>query len=259
MAGSMTGIDFGSAWTVVSDSERGLLLDEPTLVARTRGGGVLATGRRALALANRPMVEVRPPISAGLVDDPTGCVHLLEDLLTRAGTARGVPVRLAVPTDASAYDVALLAGVVYSVTGAQPVPVPSLIAGATGAGVGVGAEGPEMVCDVGAGLIEFGVIDEGLLVAATSTPVGLVEFERDRTRALHDWASVPDRVLAAVPKDTRAALAGRPVRLIGGGALAAGVGEQLSWIWRRRVDRLKRVRYSVATGLLSMFAAPLPI
>ena len=257
MAGSMTGIDFGSAWTVVSDADRGLLLDEPTLVARTRSGGVLATGRRALALANRPMVEVRSPIRAGLVDDPTGCVHLLEDLLTRAGTTRGVPVRLAVPTDASTYDVALLAGVVYSVTGAQPVTVPSLIAGASGAGVG--ADGPEMVCDVGAGLTEFGVIDDGVLVAATSTPVGLVEFERDRTRALQDWTSVPDRVLAAVPPSTRSALAGRPVRLIGGGALVAGVGEQLSWIWRRRVDRLKRVRYTVATGLLSMLAAPLPI
>lgn len=257
MTGSMTGIDFGSAWTVVTDAERGLLLDEPTLVARGRGGGVLATGRRALALSNRPMVEVRPPIRAGLVDDPTGCVHLLEDLLTRAGTARGVPVRLAVPTDASAYDVALLAGVVYSVTGARPVTVPSLLAGANGAGVG--ADGPEMVCDVGAGLIEFGVVDDGVLVAATSAPVGLVEFERDRTRALHDWISVPDRVLDAVPAGTRSALAGRPVRLIGGGALVAGVGEQLSWIWRRRVDRLKRVRYSVATGLLSMFAAPLPV
>jgi actin-like ATPase involved in cell morphogenesis len=244
----INGLDLGSGWTVVHSSERHALLGEPTLVARDGSGRVLATGRRALSPAIKRRSKVSLPVRRGLVVNPADCVHLLSDLFSRAAIDRSAPVCVAVPAGATPYDVSVVAGVVFSVTGRSPAIVPSLLAGARGAGIGVEGE-PVIVCDIGAGLTEIGVIHDDQLVASGSAPMGASDYERNPLRALRKLIDVPHQLLERVPAKTGSALADKPVNLIGGGALVAGLTDQLAAVWRRQVERSADVRHPVAIGL----------
>ncbi|WP_210480783.1 rod shape-determining protein [Naasia sp. SYSU D00948] len=247
-SGEVGAIDLGSAWTVVYNPARGLLLDEPTVVAHARSGRVLATGRRALRPAVTRQGETCRPVRHGIVADPADCVHLLTDLLARAEVAPGTPVRLAVPIGATRYDLALLAGVVFSVTGAAPATVPSPLAAARGAGIDT--RKPVLVCDVGAGLVELAVIQDDRLESAAAVPLGMRDYELTPESTLQQWVDAPELVLGTLPGTVRAALAGAPVHLVGGGSLAPGLAEQLSEMWGRPVERARGVRHPVAKGLL---------
>jgi actin-like ATPase involved in cell morphogenesis len=252
----MNGLDLGSAWTVVHNPERGVLLGEPTLVARDGSGRVLATGRRALSPAIRKRSTVSVPVRRGLVVNPADCVHLLTDLFSRAAIDRSAPVRVAIPAGATPYDVSVVAGVVFSATGRPATIVPSLLAGVRGAGIGMDGQ-PVIVCDIGAGLTEIGVVHDDRLVASWSAPMGARDYERNPLRALRKLVDLPHQVLERVPAQIRSALADQPVNLIGGGASIAGLTDQLAAVWRRQVERSADVRHPVAVGLLPRHTSPI--
>lgn len=255
MTDAICGIDLGSAWTVIAAAGRGVLLDEPTVVARSRDRQITGAGRAALAQSVRARVGLQRPVRRGRVLDPAGCIHLLAAMFDEAAIERGSPARIATPVGASPYDLAVLAGVVSAVTGTAALPVPSLVAGAEGARLDT-VDGT-LVCDIGAGVTEIGVVEDGRLVSAMQRRMGLREYERNPLGAIREWADAPEAVVASLPASGRRRLRGNRVALLGGGAEVRELSAQLSAVWGRPVHAVA-VRHPVVLGLVASPPAALP-
>jgi actin-like ATPase involved in cell morphogenesis len=182
--------------------------------------------------------------------DPGGCVRLLSDILGRFGLDGFTSVRLAVPANATPYDVSVLSSVVFSATGSTPEPVASLLAGAVGAGLA--GDRPVLVADLGVGLFEVGVVFGDELLSGTAVEFGAPDYRRHPARAATSAADAVDAVLASAPRAFRSAIASEPIHLLGGEARINGFAEHLSARSGRRVVVHGDAGYAVTNGLLRL-------
>jgi actin-like ATPase involved in cell morphogenesis len=247
-------IDIGSGRIIVHSPGRRLWVNEPTLVGRDPDGRVIGTGRRALASDVRAGGTQVRLVQRGRVLDPAGCVRLLSDILGRFGLESPASVRLAVPVNATPYDISVLCSVVFSAIGSVPRPVPSLLAGAVGAGVT--SERPVLIADFGVGLFEVGLVFADQLLSDAAVEIGAQDFRRYPVDAVASAAHAVDEVVASTP-GARDTLAAAPVHLIGGEARTKRFAERLAARSGRRVIVHGDAGYAVASGLLRL-AKPAP-
>jgi hypothetical protein len=232
-------IDLGSARTLVHCRDRGLWVDEPTVVARDFAERIVATGRQALDPQLRSASSrVHRPVRRGLVFDPIDCVHLLRGILERSGLAAPSFVQLSTPAGASSFDVSLMSAAVFSATGCYQQVVPSLLAGAVG--VGLNTKRPTLICDMGAELFEVGAIVNGHLIAQSAAAI---EGRETPIAALNALDTVLRRVTGP-----RVDFDNQPLHLIGGAA-SAGLAAALSAHSGRPVQAHDDEGFAVAAGL----------
>jgi actin-like ATPase involved in cell morphogenesis len=244
-------LDVGTGRTRIHVADRGLVLDEPTLLAYGPRGDVLAAGHRAWAAATGHGVRLVWPVRRGVVVDPVSCVHLLRLLLRQAGAAPATDLVLAtaVPTAASTRDTSVLTAAVASAGGGSVLPISAELAAAVGAGVDIADTVTNLVCDLGAGVIEVAATGDGRVLASSRIGIGAREFDEAPQRVLGGMVVALREVLDALPEHTAADLAARPVVLVGGGALRPGLAAALSAAWRAPVTVAGRPRDAVILGL----------
>lgn len=219
-------VDLGTARTVVFAPDQGVLIDEPTVLAVDREGPV-AAGDAALEAGAAGVVRLRRPVRSGQVADPVVCVQFLTLLLQQHGLRAEGAVMMAVPAVASDYETSVLSAVLSSATGSKVTPVPTLLAAAAGLDLAVEEPVAGLVVDLGAGVVEAGVVGRGQLLAHHGSRIGPRGFLQDSRRFLRRANSAVTRVRDGVPPALRAELAERPVHLVGGGALLPGLAGAL--------------------------------
>lgn len=178
------GIDLGTANTLVHVSGRGIVVNEPSVVAvDRRTNRVLAIGAEAKAMLGRTpgeIIAVRP-MKDGVIAD----FQLVESLLTRLiKTAQkyplfflrpriviGVPSGITEVEKRAVLDAARKAGAREVHLVAEPM------AAAIGMGVPVGDPSGNMVIDIGGGTTEIAVIALYGIVCDTSVRVGGDEMD----------------------------------------------------------------------------------
>ncbi len=173
-------IDLGTANTLVHVVGRGIIIDEPSVVA------VVARGRQPRGAGGRPPGQGHadaqaaragrdhPPLRDGVIADFIATEEMLRQFITRAKTMLGFRrprILICVPAGATpverraVYETALSAGArrVYMIE--EPV------AAALGAGLPI--DGPQafMVVDIGGGTTDIAVLAEGNVVQARSLRV----------------------------------------------------------------------------------------
>lgn len=245
-------LDVGTGCTRIHVAGRGLVLDEPTLLAYGPEGDVLTAGRPAWAAATGHAVRLVWPVRRGVVVDPVSCVHLLQLLLRRAGAppATDLVLATAVPAAASTRDASVLTATVASAAGGSRVmPISAEIAAAIGAGVDIADPVTNLVCDLGAGIIEVAATGDGRVLASSRIGIGAREFDDAPRRVLAGIVVALREVLDALPERTAADLAARPVVLVGGGALRPGMASELSAAWHAPVTVAARPRDAVVLGV----------
>ncbi len=172
-------IDLGTANTLVHVVDRGVIIDEPSVVAvRTRGGNreVLAVGQKAKMMVGRTpeSIETIRPLRDGVIADFIATEEMLRQFIRRAKTTmrfRRPRILICVPAGATpverraVYETALSAGAskVYLVE--EPV------AAAIGAGLPVDEPAGSMVVDIGGGTTDIAVLSLGGVVQARSLRV----------------------------------------------------------------------------------------
>jgi len=173
-------IDLGTANTLVHVVGRGVIIDEPSVVAVLARGGrrdVLAVGLRAKAMqAHKPPepVEILRPMRDGVIADFVATEEMLRQFIARAKSMLGFlrpRILICVPAGATpverraVYETALSAGArrVYLIE--EPV------AAALGAGLPVDGRQAFMVVDIGGGTTDIAVLAEGNVVQARSLRV----------------------------------------------------------------------------------------
>lgn len=172
-------IDLGTANTLIHMHRRGIVLDEPSVVAVERGSGnMVAVGldaKRMIGRTPRGVVAFRPMRGGAIAD--VDCVdRMLRRFLERVHQKRGPWSRPTVLTTIPAGITemerrAVRAGI--RAAGAKQVHLlPEPIAAAVGAGLPVTTPHASMVVNVGGGTTEIAVIALSGIVAEMSIRVG---------------------------------------------------------------------------------------
>ncbi len=201
-------IDLGSANTLVFVKGRGIVLDEPTVVAMNeRTGEVLAMGNDAWELIGRSpgqIVAVRP-LRHGAITDFDVTERLMKLVLGKVGLGRfGHPRALVCVSSAittverRAMEEATLSA------GARTVHlIEEPMAAAIGAGLPIDQPSGNCVIDIGGGTTEVAVVTMGGVVASRAVRVGGFDLDDAVQRFLRReyGLSVGERTAESIKKE----------------------------------------------------------
>ncbi|ALC87983.1 MULTISPECIES: rod-share determining protein MreBH [Bacillaceae] len=170
------GIDLGTANTLVYTKSKGLLLNEPTVVAiNTKTKEIIAFGEKAKQMIGKTpaSIEVIRPLKDGVIADFDVTTELLKLIMQKAGKKLGTALRkptviVCTPSGATSVERRAIQDAVRQ-SGAKEVQLmEEPVAAAIGAGLPVNEPVASMVVDIGGGTTEVGIISFGGVVASNT-------------------------------------------------------------------------------------------
>ncbi|MBC1385561.1 rod-share determining protein MreBH [Listeria innocua] len=178
MFGTTTiGIDLGTANILVYSKEKGIILNEPSVVAlNTNDGTVLAIGHEAKEMIGKTPTSISAvrPMKDGVIADFDLTSGLLREIMRRISTSgvRKPNVVVCTPTGATSVERRAISDAVRS-TGARSVSlIEEPVAAAIGADLPVAEPVANVIVDIGGGSSEIAIISYGGVVSSTSVRTG---------------------------------------------------------------------------------------
>ncbi len=177
------GIDLGTTYTLVHLPKRGIVINEPSVVAVSMADKkILAVGNEAKDMLGRTpdSIIAMKPLKDGVIADYKTTEAMLRYFINKAlgGVRLFRPeVMVAVPAGISSterravIDATIAAGAKAAYIIKEPV------AAAIGADIPIGSPSGHMIIDIGGGTAEMAVISLGGIVASTSVRVGGNKFD----------------------------------------------------------------------------------
>ncbi|MGZ0229733.1 MAG: rod shape-determining protein MreB, partial [Acidimicrobiales bacterium] len=181
-------IDLGTANTLVYARGRGIVLNEPSVIAlNDRTGDVLAMGQEAWQMIGRTpsyIVAVRP-LRSGAITDFDVTQRMIRLLLQRVGVNRFNRPRvvICVPSAITAVERRAVTEAAKRAGAADAKLIEQPLAGAIGAGLPINEPVGNMVIDVGGGTTETALISMGGVVAIEAIRVGSFDIDH----AIQNW------------------------------------------------------------------------
>jgi len=175
-------IDLGTANTLVYSRGRGIVLNEPTVIAlNSRNQQVLAMGHEAWQMIGRTpgyIVAVRP-LRGGAITDFDITQRLIRLLFQRVGVNRMYRTRvlICVPSAITHVEQRAVLEAARRAGAAQTYLIEQPMAAAIGAGLPIHEPLGNMVIDVGGGTTEVAVISLGGVVALEAVRVGSFDID----------------------------------------------------------------------------------
>jgi len=166
-------IDLGTTSTLVHQQGRGIVLDEPTVVAvEAQSGTLVAAGAPALEMVGRTpsSVRTRQPLSDGVITDADLTEAMLRTFVERVSPSRLVRPRMlvCVPSAVTAVERTTVENAATHGGARQVFVLEEARAGAIGAGLPVHDASASMVIDIGGGTTDIAIISLGGIVNARS-------------------------------------------------------------------------------------------
>jgi len=165
-------IDLGTVNTLIYDPDKGIILNQPSVVAIDRyEGEVLAVGHQALKLLGREPrgVEVHRPIRGGTIFNFEVTQKMLRTFISRVtdGYRRGHFV-VGVPGSATNVEQRSVRDAARDAGGSRVDLVDEGLAAGLGAGVSFDDERAHLVVDIGGGTTNIAIIASGGVVSSVS-------------------------------------------------------------------------------------------
>ena len=179
------GIDLGTANTLVAVRGRGIVVDEPSVVAINRvDNRVLAIGAKAKTMVGRTpghIVAMRP-LRDGVISDfdvtSRMLTHFIHEALNAAGIGIGRPrVMVGIPSGATEVEKRAIFEATRSAGAREVHLIEEPMAAAIGAGLPTFESTGSIVVDIGGGTTEVAVCSLGGMVVSTSTRVAGDEID----------------------------------------------------------------------------------
>jgi rod shape-determining protein MreB len=175
-------IDLGTANTLICVSGRGLVLNEPSIVAVEEGtrrvladGGAVGHMARQMLGRTPESIDVVRPLSRGVITDFRLCEAMLRYFLRKAQGdrwRRSPRVLVAVPGCITPVEKQAAFNSLQRAGARQILLISEAKAAAIGAGLPVNEPVANLVCDIGGGTTEVAVISLGETVSAQSIRIG---------------------------------------------------------------------------------------
>ncbi|HYV59291.1 MAG TPA: rod shape-determining protein [Acidimicrobiia bacterium] len=183
VVGNDMAVDLGTANTVVYVRGRGIVLNEPSVVAvDTRENQPLAVGTEAKRMLGRtpPYIEPIRPLKDGVIADFDMCERMLRYFIERVHQRRWAKPRMVICVPSGITGVeqrAVQEAAEYAGARKPAYIIEEPMAAAIGAGLPVHEPRGNMVVDIGGGTTEVAVISLGGVVASESVRVAGDEID----------------------------------------------------------------------------------
>ncbi|EAF3972062.1 rod shape-determining protein [Listeria monocytogenes] len=178
MFGTTTiGIDLGTANILVYSKEKGIILNEPSVVAlNTNDGTVLAIGQEAKEMIGKTPTSISAvrPMKDGVIADFDLTSGLLREIMRRISVSgvRKPNVVVCTPTGATSVERRAISDAVRSTGARSVVLIEEPVAAAIGADLPVAEPVANVIVDIGDGTSEIAIISYGGVVSSTSIRTG---------------------------------------------------------------------------------------
>ncbi|EAV9820983.1 rod-share determining protein MreBH [Listeria monocytogenes] len=178
MFGTTTiGIDLGTANILVYSKEKGIILNEPSVVAlNTNDGTVLAIGQEAKEMIGKTPTSISAvrPMKDGVIADFDLTSGLLREIMRRISVSgvRKPNVVVCTPTGATSVERRAISDAVKSTGARSVVLIEEPVAAAIGADLPVAEPVANVIVDIGGGTSEIAIISYGGVVSSTSIRTG---------------------------------------------------------------------------------------
>ena len=182
-------IDLGTANTLIYVRGKGIVLDEPSVVAIRQEGGhnskktILAVGKEAkMMLGKTPgnITAIRP-MKDGVIADFTVTEQMLKQFIKRVHVSRlfspSPRIIICVPCGSTQVERRAIREAAIEAGASQVFLIEEPMAAAIGADLPVGEATGSMIVDIGGGTTEVGVISLGGMVYSGSVRVGGDKFD----------------------------------------------------------------------------------
>lgn len=178
--GSDVAIDLGTANTIVYVKGKGVLLNEPSMVALAleKGGygkRIIAVGHDAKTMLGKTpgQIEVIRPMKDGVIADFTVTEQMIKYFIKKLGSRKSIfsippTIVICVPCGSTQVERRAIKDSALAAGARRVELIEEAMAAALGAGLPVSEARASMVVDIGGGTTEVGVISLGGLVYANS-------------------------------------------------------------------------------------------
>jgi len=177
------GIDLGTTYTLVHLPKRGIVINEPSVVAISMiDKKILAVGNEAKEMLGRTpdTIIALKPLKDGVIADYRTTEAMLRYFINKAvgGVRLFRPeVMVAVPAGISSTERRAVIDATIAAGAKAAYIIKEPIAAAIGADIPIGSASGHMIIDIGGGTAEMAVISLGGIVTATSARVGGNKFD----------------------------------------------------------------------------------
>jgi len=177
------GIDLGTTYTLVYLPKRGIVINEPSVVAISlEDRKILAVGNEAKDMLGRTpdTIIALKPLKDGVIADYRTTEAMLRYFINK--TLGGIhlfrpEVMVAVPAGISSTERRAVTEATIAAGAKAAYIIKEPIAAAIGADIPIGSASGHMIVDIGGGTAEMAVISLGGIVASTSVRVGGNKFD----------------------------------------------------------------------------------
>lgn len=178
-------IDLGTVNVLVHDQGRGVVLQEPSMVAIREDGNkttIVEVGRAAKDMYGRTPeeIEVMRPLRDGVIADYFVTQGMLEYFITKVTgrfRLRKPIVMISVPYGVTSVERRAVREAALAAGAREVHLIPEPLAAAIGAGLPIGTPTGNMIVDIGGGSTEAAVISMNGIVCAESVRVGGVHLD----------------------------------------------------------------------------------
>ena len=191
------GIDLGTANTLVYVKGRGIVINEPSIVAvNQKTGQVVAVGQQAKDMLGRTPAHITAvqPIVDGVISDFEITSEMLSYLISKAQEGHtkflGPRVVIGVPSGITSVEVRAVRDAAKAAGAREVHIVEEPMAAAIGIELPVHAPKGSMVVDIGGGTTDIGVISLGGLVVARNVRIAGDRFNSDITTHIRNESKV---------------------------------------------------------------------
>jgi len=169
------GIDLGTANTLIYMKGKGIVVNEPSVIAvESSGGKLIATGFKAKEMIGKTpaSIKVVSPLQDGVISDFDMTAEMLKDFIGKALSERAgiskLRVVVGVPSGVTEVEKRAVEEVVRQMGGRDVFVMEEPMAAAIGAGLAVDEPVGCMIADIGGGTSDIAIIALGGIVTSTS-------------------------------------------------------------------------------------------
>lgn len=184
------GIDLGTAHTLVYVKGKGILLDEPSVVATNRDGkDILAVGTEARNMIGRNPGNIRviKPLKDGVIAHFDATKNMLRHFMTKAAGNKAFLRRrviVSVPSGITNVEKHAVIDATMNAGAKEAYLIEEPVAAAIGAGLPVQEPIGNMIINIGSGTTEVAIVSLGGLVVSKSIRIGGDEMDEAIIRHL---------------------------------------------------------------------------
>jgi rod shape-determining protein MreB and related proteins len=181
------GIDLGTANTLVYSKNKGIILNEPSVVAiDTETKNVLAVGSEAKSMIGKTpgkIVAMRP-LKNGVIADFDVTSEMLKQIMKKAGKKLGFSIRkpnvvVCTPSGSTTVERRAIHDAVKACGAKQVHLIEEPVAAAIGADLPVDEPVANVIVDIGGGTTEVAIISFGGIVSCNSIRIGGDQLDED--------------------------------------------------------------------------------